>query len=141
MANELNYNYARELQQTVKTWLGGGEDIPAELTFENLPENDYGICFTTTQAPLYAAKYITGGYKGQYQFQIIYRVLPSDDDDMIDAVDLLMRYASWCADNPPAIDGAVNTHVERTSNAAIVTAYEDGTSDYAISLTLTWEEF
>ena len=144
----LTYSYIQQLLTTVKTWLNtyfaetvdGKTVIPDKVSFEDLPENDTGICFSTVQAPLYAARYITGGYKGQYQFQIIYRVLPSDDGDMIDAVDFLMRFAEWCGSNPPTITNAVNIRVEKTSNAAILTAYEDGANDYGISLTLTWEE-
>lgn len=141
MAN-LSYQYTQQLLSTVKVWLNTYyAESDRSVSFEDLPENDTGICFTTVQAPLYAARYITGGYKGQYQFNIIYRVLPSDDGDMMDAVDELMSLSDWCHENPPTITNAVNVKVERTSNAAVLAVYEDGSADYSTSLTLTWEEF
>ena len=138
-------NVSVGVQRAVKTWLNTCTELPdsaGEVTFENLPANDSGIAFTTVQAPAYAAKYILGGYRGEYRFRVIYRVLPSDDSDMLDAVEVLTAIGGWCETaTPPALNGAVNVHVSRTSDAAIIAAYDDGSNDYSIDLTLTWEVF
>lgn len=136
---------AVNVQRAVKTWLNTCPDLPAAaptVTFEDLSANDCGLTFTTAQSPAYAARYILGGYKGEYRFRVIYRVLPSDDGDMLDAVEALTAIAAWCETAaPPALDGAVNTHVVRTSDVTILAAYDDGSNDYSIDLTLTWEVF
>lgn len=135
---------AAAVQRTVRSWLNSCPARPIGLafTFENLPENDAGLCFTTVQAPAYAARYITGGYRAEYKFRLIYRVLPSDDGDMLDAVETLTAIGAWCETAAaPEIAGAVNEHVNRNTDAAILAAYEDGCSDYGLELTLTWEVF
>ena len=133
------------VQRAVKTWLNACPSLPAAagtVTFENLPANDPGLAFTTMQAPAYAARYISGGYRGEYRFRIVYRVLPTDDGDMLDAVEALTGIGAWCeTTTPPALDGAINVHVTRNTDAAILAAFEDGSNDYSIDLTLTWEVF
>lgn len=133
------------VQRAVKTWINTCDKLPSSagtVSFEDLPDNESGICIATVQAPAYAAKYILGGYRGEYRFRVIYRVLPSDDGDMLDAVEALTEIGAWCeSTTPPTLTGAVNTHVARTTDAAILAAYEDGSNDYAVELTLTWEVF
>lgn len=136
---------AAAAHRAVKAWLNGCEALPEGLavSFEDLAEKEMGLCFSTDQSPVYAARYITGGYKAQYQMQIIYRVLPSDDGDMLDAVELLTDISAWCAENENSlsIPGAASVRVERTSDAAVLGVYEDGTSDYGCGITITWEVF
>jgi len=130
--------------RSVRTWLNACTELPSGMTvsFEDLPENDVGICLSTEQAPVYAARYIAGGYRAQYDFRIIYRVLPSDDGDMLNAVEDLTDICAWCETTaPPNLDNAVNEKITRTSDVAVLAVYEDGTSDYGASLTLTWEVF
>ena len=133
------------MQRAVKAWLNSCPQLPATVTgvsFENLPENDTGICFATMQAPAYVARYILGGYRAEDRFRVIHRVLPSDDGDMLDAVEALTDVAAWCdTAEPPTIEGAENVRVSVTSDAAIIAAYQDGSNDYSIDLTLTWEVF
>lgn len=133
------------VQRAVRTWINTSNALPAgagAVSFEDLPDNESGICIATVQAPAYAAKYILGGYRAEYRFRVIYRVLPSDDDDMLDAVEALTAIGAWCESAaPPEITGAENEHITRNTDAAILAAYEDGSSDYGIDLTLEWEVF
>lgn len=142
MAELIRSAYASEVQRSLRDWFNTCEDRPMDFSFEDLPENDTGICVASDQAPAYVARYITGGHKAEYRFRLIYRVLPSDDGDMLDAVETLTAIAEWAeTEIPPDIDGAVNETIQRTSDAAIMSAYEDGTNDYSVSLTLQWEVF
>ena len=133
------------VQSALKTWLNTCTEIPVSagtISFENLLDNESGMCFATVQAPAYVRCYIMGGYKAQYKFRIIYRVLPTDDSDMLTAVETLAKIGAWCETAaPPDLSGAVNELVTRTSDVAILAAYEDGSSDYSIELTITWEVF
>lgn len=133
---------AEAIHRALHDWLNGCPELPpgVEVTFESLPENARGLCFSTDQAPIYVARYILGGYKAQYQFRLIYRVLPSDDSDILDAVEVLTKISAWCAEaSPPTIENAATVKVSRTSDAAILAAYEDGCNDYGTTLTMTWE--
>lgn len=130
--------------RTVRIWLNTCTEIPQGIivSFEDLPPDAFGICFSTDQAPAYAARYIGGGYRAEYRFQIVCRVQPTDDLDMLDAMELLTAICGWCETaTPPAISGAVNEKITRTSDAAVLGVYEDGCTDYGASLTLSWEVF
>lgn len=144
MADLLNAASAASVVRAVRTWLNTCTDVPQGMTvsFEDLAENDTGICFSTEQAAVYAARYIAGGYRAEYRFRVIYRVLPSDDSDQMDAVEALTAICGWCETAaPPTISGAVNVKITRTSDVAVLAVYEDGCTDYAASLMLTWEVF
>lgn len=144
MANLLSAASAASVVRAVKTWLNTCNDVPSGMTvtFEDLAENAAGLCFSTEQAAVYAARYIGGGYRGEYRFRVIYRVLPSDDSDQLDAVELLTKICAWCETAaPPNLDNAVNEIITRTSDAAVLAVYEDGCTDYGASLMLTWEVF
>lgn len=136
---------ASGVQRAVRDWIGASDALPSgvgAVTFEDLPDNDAGLCVATVQAPAYAARYILGGYRAEYRFRVIYRVLPSGDGDMLDAVEALTAVAAWCESAaPPSLAGAENAHVTRNTDAAILAAYDDGSSDYGVDLTLSWEVF
>lgn len=129
----------------MRAWLNTCTQLPADagaVSFEDLEENEASICFTTLQAPAYVARYILGGYKAEYRFRIIYRVLPSDDGDMLDAVEALTAIAAWCeSTEPPELDGASSVRIVQTTDVTIFAAYEDGSNDYYVDLNLEWEAF
>lgn len=140
----LNARTAMSVVRAVKAWLNTCSELPAGMafTFEDLPEDASALAFTTDQAAAYAARYIGGGYRGEYRFRLIYRVLPSDDGDILTAVETLTAICAWCETAaPPALDNAVNERITRTSDVAVLGVYEDGSSDYSASLTFTWEVF
>lgn len=144
MADLLSAASAASVVRAVKAWLNTCDELPRGLSvsFEDLAENGVGLCFSTEQAAVYAARYIAGGYRAEYRFRVIYRVLPSDDGDQMDAVELLTAICAWCETAaPPDIGGAVNEKITRTSDAAVLAVYEDGCTDYGASLMLTWEVF
>lgn len=144
MAELINAKTALSVVRSVKAWLNTCTELPTgyAFSFEDLAEDASGLAFTTDQAAVYAARYIGGGYRGEYRFRLIYRVLPSDDSDMMDAVEALTDIAAWCETAaPPDLTEAVNERIIRTSDVAVLAVYEDGCTDYSVSLTFTWEEF
>lgn len=144
MAELINAVSAASVVRAVRTWLNTCTEVPTGMTvsFEDLAENDAGICFSTEQAAVYAARYIGGGYRAEYRFRVIYRVLPSDDGDQLNAVEALTSICAWCETAaPPTISGAVNIKITRTSDVAVLSVYEDGCTDYGASLMLSWEVF
>lgn len=144
MADVLPALEVLNVQRTLRDWMNTCPILPYNLsvTFEDLPANEVGICIATNQSPKYLAKYILGGYRAQYEFSVILRVLPSGDGDMLDAVEALARVAAWAAKEPaPVITGAVNVQIKQTSDVAVQNVYEDMTADYAVTMSLTWEVF
>lgn len=144
MSELLSAASAASMVRAVKAWLNTCPEIPEgmSVTFEALPANDAGLCFSTEQAALYAARYVLGGYRAEYRFRIIYRVLPGSDDEQMAAVETLTAICAWCETSaPPELEDAVNEKITRTSDAAVLAVYEDDCTDYGASLTLTWEVF
>lgn len=144
MSELLSAASAASVWRAVKAWLNTCPEIPEgmSVTFEALPDNDAGLCFSTEQAAFYADRYVLGGYRAEYRFRIVYRVLPSSDDDQMEAVETLTAICAWCETaSPPELEDAVNEKITRTSDAAVLAVYEDDCTDYGASLTLTWEVF
>lgn len=133
------------VQRAVRDWINTCTALPegTSVSFEDLAENAAGLCLATIQSPAYAARYILGGYKAEYRFRLVSRVLPSDDGDMLDAVEALARIAGWAehAETMPQLEGATGKSVKRNTDVAIIAAYEDGCIDYAVDLTFSWEVF
>jgi len=126
---------------SVKTWLNTmsiDRTSYNHFSFEDLPENDFGYTFSTRQGAQYLKKYIGGGYLAQYQFYLIVRVLPSTDEDSIDAIELLNKMADWCVTHVPS--SMPTAKIERTTDAAVLSVFEDGVKDYNITMNITWEE-
>ena len=136
---------AERAARALVSWLNTFSDWPAgvlDVDYEYLPEDRVGMCVSTIQAAYKTRTYISGGYRAQYQFKIIYRAAPSDNDDRLSATETLNRLAAWAEQNPvkPGLTApATVLQVKRDSNAALFATYEDGSADYQILMTMTWE--
>ena len=138
----LPWQESEQAQRALLEWFNTYPELPAEITFESLPDDGPGICISTIQAAHQLKSYIVGGYLAQYQFNLIYRIQPSDSEDQLDAVELLNKMGAWAEQNETAPTLSESAHfrkIVRTNNAAIIAAYEDGSRDYQISMTMTWE--
>lgn len=138
----LRWEDAERVQRSLLEWLNTCPVKPFQIGYENLPKDDAGICISTIQAPYKIRSYILGGYLAQYQFKIIYRTLPSDDEDQLDAVETLDKIGAWAEQQtkmPELPEPAHMRSVERDNNAAVFAAYDDGSRDYQILMSMTWE--
>lgn len=139
------YASTEQAQHAIMLWLASCPVLPSgvPLSFEDLPENDAGLCVTSNQGAFYSRRYITGGYEAAYDWRILYRVLPSDGEDALDAIGELNCISAWCeqAASLPVIPGATVRKIERTSDVAVTAVYDDGCRDYAAGFRMTWEVF
>lgn len=132
---------ARALVRWLNTWTDWPVGVK-DVDYEHLPKDGVGICVSSIQAAYKTRQFICGGYVAQYQFKLIYRAQPSDNDDRLAATEILNRFAAWAEQNPekPALTApAVVKTIKRDSNAALFANYEDGSADYQILMTMTWE--
>lgn len=138
----LNWQDTEQAQRGLLEWLNSCPERPVEITFESLPEDSEGMCVSTIQTAYKLRQYITGGYLAQYQFNLIYRIQPSTDRDRLAAVELLNRMGGWAEQAgtlPQVAQGLSAKKVSRNNSAALLAVYDDGTADYQISMTMTWE--
>ena len=130
-----------DIIRAVLTWLNSYENKPwKKVDYEYLGKTS-GLCVSTVTAAFKTKQYITGGYKAQYQFQIVYRLIADDVDARIGADEALNAMGEWCeTDRTLALPlGFYNAHVKRDTSASMVARYDNNADDHAISLTLTYE--
>ena len=131
----------REVSRTLLAWLNTNPDKPQRINFEFLPDDGTGLSLSAIQAAVKTKQYIFGGYEAQYQFALIYRSQPGDNDTRLEAVEMLNELGAWAERNAGSLllDQARVKTLRRTSNAALLAVYEDGSRDHQILMNLTYE--
>lgn len=131
----------REVSRTLLAWLNTNPGKPQRINFEFLPDDGTGLSLSAIQAAVKTRQYIFGGYEAQYQFALIYRSQPGDNDTRLEAVEMLNEIGAWAERNAGSLllDRARVKTLRRTSNAALLAVYEDGSRDHQILMNLTYE--
>jgi hypothetical protein len=132
----------QEVSRSVLIWLNTCPDkVVDRINFEFLPKDSPGMMLSTIQAAYKTRQYITGGYEAQYQFKLVYRAQPSDNDSRLAADEALNAIGAWAerTETKPDIGSAFVRSVRRDSDSALLNVYEDGTRDHQILMTLTYE--
>lgn len=111
------------------------------LDVDQATEDETGMALSTIQGTAITKRYITGGYQGEYQFKLIYRIKPERSNDArLTADETLNHFGDWARGNPPDLgDGIRALKVEPTTQSSKFAAYEDGYEDYQILMKLTYE--
>lgn len=132
-----------EISRRVIKWLDTWPDRPPEtgrFEFETLKEGKTCLALSTIQSAYKVLEYITGGYKAEYQFKIIYRVIPGNSTDKrLQADALLNKLGTWATQNKPDLYPLVSVRVEPTTQASLFAMYENGDEDHQILMKLTYE--
>lgn len=139
-SKKISYVTAREqegISRAVLSWL---KKHNPDIEFEYLPPERSGMSLTTIQGAYKTAQYIDGSYEAQYQFGILYRSLPTDSEERLDAESELNKLGEWAEENWPDLgDGKNVTTVQRTSSASLLARYDDNVEDYQILMTMEYE--
>lgn len=132
----------QEVGRALLAWLNKSpEKVVDRINFEFLPKDSPGMMLSTIQAAYKTRQYITGGYEAQYQFSVVYRTQPDDNDSRLAGDEVLNAVGVWAEKNYNALDiGSVRVRsVRRTSNASLLAVYDDGSRDHQILMNLTYE--
>ena len=139
-SKKISYVTAREqdsISRAVLSWL---KKHNPDIEFEYLPPERSGMSLTTIQGAYKTAQYIDGSYEAQYQFGILYRSLPTDSEERLDAESELNKLGEWAEENWPDLGDEKNvTTVQRTSSASLLARYDDNVEDYQILMTMEYE--
>lgn len=141
-----------KISRNILIWLNGFPDIPdavlagnpiTPINFEFLEDNKPCMALSTIQAPYIVERYIVGGYKAEYQFKVIYRIIPGNTtspDKRLKADELLDRLGDWASRSKPDLGTGINAlKVEATTRASLFAMYENGDEDHQILMKLTYE--
>ena len=128
-----------QIARAVLDWLNAYPDKPKKLDFEYLGKSS-GLTVSTVQAAYKVKQYITGGYRAQYQFQIVYRLIASNADERLAADEALNSFGDWAEQNAPTLPkGIYRWRARRDNGASIMARYDNNAEDHAIQITVTYE--
>lgn len=141
-----------KISRNVLIWLNTFPDIPdavlagnpmTPINFEFLTDNRPCMALSTIQAPYITKRYILGGYEAEYQFKVIYRIIPgatSSPDKRLKADELLDRLGDWVSRGKPDLGPGIRAlKVEATTRSSLFAMYENGDEDHQILMKLTYE--
>lgn len=141
-----------KISRNVLIWLNKFPDIPdsvltgnplTPINFEFLTDNKPCMALSTIQSPYIVERYIIGGYKAEYQFKVIYRIIPGNTtspDKRLKADELLDRLGDWAAQSIPNLGAGIRAlRVEPTTRASLFAMYENGDEDHQILMKMTYE--
>lgn len=134
-----------DISRSVLVWVNTWPEKPVDIIkYEFLAADqgdETGMALSTIQGTYITRRYITGGYQGEYQFKMIYRIKPGRSNDRrLEADALLNRFGDWARANRPDLGENVRAVlVEPTTQSSKFAAYEDGYEDYQILMKLTYE--
>lgn len=135
-----------DIGRKVLIWLNGCPYLPKKLAggvvlYETLPVGGPAMALSVIQGAYITRRYITGGYRAEYPFKLIYRVKHGGSVDLrLQADALLDRIGDWAARNLPALGNGIRAvKAEPTSRSAFFAAYEGGAEDHQILMKITYE--
>lgn len=135
--------YATEdITRKVLIWLNEFPDLPVEIIKPEpmLAASEKGMELTVIQNAI-TRRYILGGYQGEYQFGIFYRLVnPTGMDIRLKAMQMLNRLGDYAISTPANLGENVKfIRCEVTDQAKLYAPYESGDEDYQILMKLTYE--
>ena len=124
------------------TWANSYTDLPAsKVDYEFLGKTS-GLCLAVVQSAYKTRQYINGGYRAQFQFQIVFRLIADDIDSRLDADEALNELGEWMENNvPDPPDGISMWKIKRDTAASTMARYDNDAEDHSISMTIIYEVF
>ena len=130
-----------KISRSMLVWANTFPEKPVDIIkyeFLSADQGDEtGMALSTIQGTYITRRFITGGYQGEYQFKLIYRIKPGrSNDKRLEADELLNHFGDWARHNLPDLGGEIGAlRVEPTTQSSKFAAYED----YQILMKLTYE--
>lgn len=123
-------------------WLNTWTDKPVVINYESLPADGEGMALSTIQGAYKLKEYVRGGYLGQYQFKVMYRVQPGNsNNNRLSADETLDALGEWATKARPYPDigtGKRVTKIKINSLSSVFANYEDGSEDHQILMTMDY---
>lgn len=133
---------ALEVPRILLAWLNQYDGLLTRIDYDYLRPDEFSTAMSAVQSPHKTRSYITGGYLAQFSFNLICRVQPQTNDERLSADEYLNEVAEWAAsrsDKPNLGENIKNVKIELNTRSIITNAYEDGSEDHSVTLTLSYE--
>lgn len=141
-----------KISRNVLIWLNKFPDIPdavlagnpmTPINFEFLEDNKPCMAMSTIQSPYIVDRDILGGYEAEYQFKVIYRIIPgstTSPDRRLKADELLDNLGDWVQQgNPDLGPGIIAISVEPATRSSLFAMYENGDEDHQIMMKMRYQ--
>lgn len=132
----------QRISRAMMAWVNTYPDLPVGIVnFEQLKADAPSMALSTIQAAYIVRRYIYGGYRGECQFKLIYRIKPGvSNDARLKADELLNAIGDWAAENSPTIGDDVKiVKVEATTRSSLFAMYDNGDEDHQILMRMIYE--
>lgn len=136
-----------KIDRSVLIWLNDFPELPDNLSRDmvvpesHLLPNTTGMALSGITTAYVNRWYILGGYEAEYNFKVIYRIIPGKSMDMsLEANELLNRLGDWAIHNKPDLGEGIHVRkVTPTSQAELYAPYENGDEDHQIMMKIIYE--
>lgn len=132
----------KSISRALFRWLNTWPDKPEVINYESLPADGEGMALSTIQGAYKLKEYVRGGYLGQYQFKVMYRVQPGNsNNNRLSADETLDALGGWATATRPYPDigfGRRVTKIKINSLSSVFANYEDGSEDHQILMTMDY---
>lgn len=132
-----------KIDRKVLVWLNTFPDLPvATVTTESHLDADApGMALSSITSAFIDKSYICGGYQAEYQFKVIYRIIPGRSmNESLKAGEILNRLGDWAIQNKPDLGNGIRAiTVTPTSQAELYASYENGDEDHQIMMKIIYE--
>lgn len=134
-----------QISRALMGWFKQYPDFPPgvrQLEFEYLKDDTPCMALSTIQGAYKIKQYITGGYLAQYQFELIYRAQPQDNNDRLHMDEILNALGDWavnCNEKPNLGPGRTVRSIACDARSSLYGRYENGDEDHQILMTLKYE--
>ena len=134
----------RSISRIVMAWINGFPSLPETINivaFEQLPAGKSGMAVSVVPGAYIKQRFITGGYRAEYSFSVVFRILPgASNDARLLADEVLNHLGDWATLNPPNLGENIKIRsVQFVERAALLVPYEDGSEDHSMTIKLIYE--
>lgn len=137
-----------QVSRNLLGWLDKFPDIPLSIVridYEFLDAEKPCMALSLIQGGYIVERFIDGTYTAEYQFKIIYRLLPGTPNERLNADELLDALGDWAvaqfdAGNGPDIGAGLEVQeIEQATRSSLFARMEDGWEDHQIFMRMTYK--
>jgi len=134
-----------QVARALLVWLNEYPELPVGgIDYEYLSAEGESMAMSSIQSAYKTAEYIDGTYAAEYQFSIMYRIVPrmGSNSDRLFADETLNAIGDWASSRRPrpiiGTDKTV-TGIRCNTRSTLLARYEDGSEDHQILMTMNYE--
>ena len=133
-----------QISRGLLAWINQYPEFPPDVkrfNFEFLDADKPGMMLSTIPSAYIVKKYWGGDYKAEYQFILVYRGQPSNDNERLKMNEMLNTIGEWIKkrrDKPNIGEGKQVIKFVTNENSTLIRRFDNKDEDYQIAMTMTY---